>query len=124
VLAGKVSSKVAVTEFKAARTATRRSAPSTRRPAAGDVDVSQWRGGRIQAYMKTATAWKKPAIGILRIPRLNVEAHIFEGTYSLMLNRGVGHIKRNRGPRRLGEFGDCGHRDMKTRSDHEFREWR
>src|SRR5215471_14870784 len=104
VLAGKISSQKAVADFEAAQAA-KRSTAALRRNAANDVDFSRWDRRRIQGYLKSLGANKKPAIGILRIRRLGIEAPVFEGTDSLTLNRGVGHIK---GTALAGSSGNAG----------------
>jgi len=112
VLAGKISSRVALADFEAARAADRqRSQTSAARHVATKVDFSRWDGGRIHAYLKSLTLNKKPAIGILRIQRLGIEVPVFEGTDSLTLNRGVGHIKGTAAAGSSGNAGIAGHRD-------------
>jgi sortase A len=109
LLAGKISSKAALADFEAR--ATRHSQTSADRRAATKVDFSRWDGGRIHGYLKSLTLNKKPAIGILRIQRLGIEVPIFEGTDSLTLNRGVGHIKGTAAAGSSGNAGIAGHRD-------------
>ena len=112
VLAGRISSKAAVADFEAARVEGREhSTASVEQKAATDVDFRRWDGRRVQAYLKNLTTNKKPAIGILRVRRLGIEAPVFEGTDSLTLNRGVGHIKGTAVPGSGGNTGIAGHRD-------------
>jgi sortase A len=111
VVAGRISSKVAVADFKAGQIATQSSPASHEQLAAGNVDTSLWSGKRVQAYLVSLTTKKDPAIGILRIPRLRIEVPIFEGTDDLTLNRGVGHIDGTAGLGTSGNTGIAGHRD-------------
>jgi sortase A len=111
LVAGRISSSVAVAGFKAAHAATPSSTVSRAPIATGNVDVSLWSGKRVQAYLVSLTTKKDPAVGILRIPRLRIEVPIFEGTDDLTLNRGVGHIVGTADLGSPGNAGIAGHRD-------------
>ena len=110
------SSRIALRRFAALDSAT----AATSGPIGGyrgirgspGVDVSLWAKKRAQSYLDT---FKKdlPAtpLALLRIPKVNLEAPVFEGTDSLTLNYAVGRIP---GTARLGERGNvglAGHRD-------------
>jgi sortase A len=74
-------------------------------------DFSLWSEKRVKEYQESLAAHFAPAIGILRIPKINVEVPILEGTDDLSLNRGVGHVT---GTANLGDDGNvviAGHRD-------------
>ena len=67
------------------------------------VDFRLWSNNRIAAY-KTSLAEKKDMpIAILRIPKINLEAPVFEDTDDLTLNRGVGRIQ---GTAHVGQTGN------------------
>ena len=112
VLGGKISSRAALADFEAAQAAGRPpSTPSISERATSETDFSHWDTRRVQAYLKSLTVSKKSAIGILRIHRLGIEVPVFEGTDSLTLNRGVGHIRGTAIPGGNGNSGIAGHRD-------------
>jgi sortase A len=74
-------------------------------------DFALWAGKRIGAYQESLTKQFSPAVAILRVPKIRLEAPVLEGTDDLTLNRGVGRIP---GTARLGEEGNvgiAGHRD-------------
>ncbi len=50
-------------------------------------------------------------LAVLRIPRLNLEAPVLEGTDEFTLNRGVGRILGTARPGQSGNIGIAGHRD-------------
>ncbi|HEV2396282.1 MAG TPA: class D sortase [Candidatus Sulfotelmatobacter sp.] len=51
------------------------------------------------------------AVAVLRIPRLQLEAPVLEGTDQFTLNRGVGRIAGTAQPGQSGNIGIAGHRD-------------
>lgn len=51
------------------------------------------------------------AIAVLRIPKLNLEVPVLEGTDAITLNRGVGRIQGTALPGQNGNIGIAGHRD-------------
>jgi sortase A len=76
-----------------------------------NVDTSLWAGKRIEAYKESLISKLDAPLGVLRVPKLNLVAPVFEGTDDLTLNRGVGRIA---GTARVGESGNvgvAGHRD-------------
>jgi sortase A len=74
-------------------------------------DFSLWSPVRVKEF-KSAIAQHMPsAVGILRVPKLGIEAPIFEGTDDLTLNRGVGHIAGTDPLGGSGNTGIAGHRD-------------
>ena len=50
-------------------------------------------------------------LAVLRIPRLQLEVAVLEGTDELTLNRAVGHIEDTAAPGTNGNSGIAGHRD-------------
>lgn len=76
-------------------------------------DFNLWSAKRIQGYQESLASHFTPAMALLRIPKINLEVPVLEGTDDLSLNRAVGHIA---GTARPGETGDvnigiAGHRD-------------
>ncbi|MGB5294297.1 MAG: class D sortase, partial [Thermoanaerobaculia bacterium] len=52
-----------------------------------------------------------PPLAIVRIPALDLQVPLLEGTDDLVLNRGVGRIAGTALPGELGNIGIAGHRD-------------
>jgi len=76
-----------------------------------DVDYSLWAEVRIKEYEAGLDADIGVPQALFRIPKLNLEVAVLEGTNDLVLNRGVGRIE---GTARIGEVGNigiAGHRD-------------
>lgn len=74
-------------------------------------DFSLWSEKRVKEYQESLSAHFSPAIGILRIPKLDVEVPVLEGTDDLTLNRGVGHVAGTANPGENGNVAIAGHRD-------------
>lgn len=74
-------------------------------------DFSLWSPKRIKEYEQSLAAHFSPAIAILRIPKIQVEAPVFEETDELSLNRGVSRIAGTAMPGQNGNVGIAGHRD-------------
>ena len=81
-------------------------------PAVGSrVDFRLWSTKRIVAYTESLTQKGNTPIAVLRIPVVDLQAPVFEGTDELTLNRGLGRIE---GTAHVGESGNlaiAGHRD-------------
>jgi sortase A len=74
-------------------------------------DVSLWSEKRIREYQESLAAHFAPALALLRIPKIDLEVPILEGTDDLSLNRAVGHIAGTPRPGENGNVGIAGHRD-------------
>lgn len=74
-------------------------------------DFSLWSEKRVREYQESLAAHFSPAIGILRIPKIDVEVPVLEGTDDLTLNRGVGHVAGTAKPGENGNVAIAGHRD-------------
>jgi sortase A len=74
-------------------------------------DFSLWSEKRVKEYQESLASHFSPAIGILRIPKINVEVPVLEGTDDLILNRGVGHVNGTAYPGENGNVAIAGHRD-------------
>jgi sortase A len=91
---GRVMAHVAVAQFRAQSPAR-----------------SLWDGARIRAYERTLSLTMPAPEAVLRVPRLGVEAPVFEGTSDLAMNRGLGHIAGTARPGQTGNVAVAGHRD-------------
>ena len=75
------------------------------------IDFSLWSEQRIGTYQEYLTEQFSSPLAALRIPKINLEVPVLEGTDGLTLNRAVGRIV---GTARIGERGNigiAGHRD-------------
>jgi sortase A len=79
--------------------------------AVAQPDFSLWSPQRIKDYQDSLAAYTAPAIAILRIPKVDIEVPVLEGTDDLALNRGVGRIEGTARPGENGNMGIAGHRD-------------
>jgi sortase A len=77
----------------------------------GSVDLTLWSEQRIKAWQSTTALASQTPLAILRIPRINLDVPILEGTDELTLNRAVGHIEDTALPGVDGNIGIAGHRD-------------
>ncbi len=75
------------------------------------VDYSLWDEGRIEEYEESLGHDFGPPLAIVRIPALDLQVPLLEGTDDLVLNRGVGRIVGTARPGELGNIGIAGHRD-------------
>lgn len=75
------------------------------------VDFGLWDQGRIEEYEESLEHDFGPPLAILRIPKIDLQVPLFEGTDDLVLNRGVGRIVGTARPGELGNLGIAGHRD-------------
>jgi sortase A len=111
-LHSEVSSRLALRKFEAERKRVRiRAQESVKLRTSEEVDFTLWSEKRVQAYMESLTAKEGTPSAVLRIPKLNLEVPVYDGTDDLTLNRGVGRII---GTARLGQNGNvgiAGHRD-------------
>jgi sortase A len=74
-------------------------------------DFSLWSSKRIQAYEDSLASHFGPALALLRVPKIDLEVPVLEGTDDLSLNRAVGHIVGTPKPGEEGNVGIAGHRD-------------
>ena len=75
------------------------------------VDYSRWDKGRIEEYEESLEHDFGHPLAILRIPKIDLQVALLEGTDDLVLNRGVGRIVGTARPGELGNIGIAGHRD-------------
>jgi sortase A len=110
---GVISSKAAIARFEAAEEASlgENTALAQEPFLSSPVDFRFWSPNRVAAYEDSLAKKKDFPLAILRIPKINLEVPVFNGTDELTLNRGVGRIL---GTARLGASGNlgiAGHRD-------------
>jgi len=79
--------------------------------ASPEVDYSLWAEGRIKEYEESLEADLGAPQAIFRIPKLDLEVAVLEGTSDLVLNRGVGRIAGTAQIGEVGNLGIAGHRD-------------
>jgi sortase A len=75
------------------------------------LNFSLWSEKRIAAYEQSLAQYIDPPLAVLRIPKVNLEVPVIEGTDDLVLNRAVGHIPGTVRPGEEGNIGIAGHRD-------------
>jgi sortase A len=75
------------------------------------VDFRLWSPKRVSAYEESLALKTDPAVAILRIPKLHLEAPVFNGTDDVNLNRGLGRILGTAQIGEVGNLGLAGHRD-------------
>lgn len=80
-------------------------------PVQEETDTSLWSTNRIKAFQESLAKQFAAPLAVLRIPKIDLEVAVLEGTDEFALNRAVGRIV---GTARIGEQGNvgiAGHRD-------------
>jgi len=75
------------------------------------VDFRLWSFKRVEAYKESLAEKTGTPLGILRIPKIQLEVPVFNGTDDLTLDRGVGRILGTARVGKPGNLGIAGHRD-------------
>jgi sortase A len=75
------------------------------------VSYRLWSSKRIAAYEESLAQKEDRPIAILRVPKITLEAPVFNDTEELTLNRGVGRIQGTAHVGETGNLGIAGHRD-------------
>ena len=75
------------------------------------VDTELWAKGRIAKYEESLEHEFDVPMAILRVPKIDLEVAVLEGTDDLTLNRAVGWIVGTATLETMGNFGIAGHRD-------------
>jgi sortase A len=70
-----------------------------------------WSPGRVKAYKAALQQETPPTLAILRIPRLNLEVPVHDGTTDLVLDLAAGRIEGTALPGTAGNVGIAAHRD-------------
>ena len=79
--------------------------------ASQEPDQGLWSAKRRQAYEANVQADLGAPAAVLRIPSIELEAPVFNGTDKVSLNRGVGHVDGSERPGTPGNVAIAGHRD-------------
>lgn len=87
-----------------------------------EADQSYWSQARITAYELNAAPAANTAIAVLRVPRLSLEAPVFEGALDHELDRGPGWIRGTAPVGSRGNLAIAGHRDGFFRALKDIRE--
>jgi sortase A len=77
----------------------------------GNPDFRLWSKQRVAAYQASLTTPSPLPLGVLKVPSMNLEVPLLEGTDELTLNRAIGHIEGTAAPGSPGNIGIAGHRD-------------
>ena len=74
-------------------------------------DKTLWSPERIQGFQASLSHDFRAPLAVLRVPKIDLEVPVLEGTDEPALNRGVGHIAGTPRPGEPGNVGIAGHRD-------------
>ncbi len=110
-LQGRMASRFALMSFHESRVLAGSKDGGPGAPSDQHVDFTLWSPKRIRAYQESLISKKDQPVGVLRVPSLEIEVPVFDGTDDVTLNRGVGRII---GTARVGKAGNtalAGHRD-------------
>jgi sortase A len=77
----------------------------------GKVDMKLWSPGRVKAYKAALEQQTPPTLAILRIPRLELEVPVHDGTTDAVLDLAAGRIEGTALPGTRGNVGIAAHRD-------------
>lgn len=80
-------------------------------PARSTPDQRLWSAARVRAWLGAQTTPSPPPVAVLRIPAIDLEVAVLEGTDEWTLNRAVGLIDGTASPGDPGNTGIAGHRD-------------
>jgi LPXTG-site transpeptidase (sortase) family protein len=74
-------------------------------------DKSLWSQGRIAAFAASLNDHSSEVLGVLEIPRLELEVPLYDGASELNMDRGIARIEGTAWPGEVGNMGIAGHRD-------------
>jgi len=77
----------------------------------GKVDMSLWSAIRVKTYKAALKKETPRALAILRIPRLELEVPVYDGTTDAVLDLAAGRIEYTALPGTVGNVGIAAHRD-------------
>ena len=107
-----ISARIAVKKFENARAAEiQKNEESFRRSIPTKVDFSLWSNGRIKDYLESLEEPTETPLAVFRIPKLNLEVPVYEGSDDRTLNVGLGRIIGTAKLCETGNTGIAGHRD-------------
>ena len=73
--------------------------------------MALWSPGRVKAYKVALEQKTPPTLAILRIPRLELEVPVYDGTTDAVLDLAAGRIEGTALPGTAGNVGIAAHRD-------------
>jgi sortase A len=98
--------------FQEARAKIAAAAPAAREfPPDREPDQRLWSKERIRKYRESRRNSVVTPLAILRIPKIDLEVPVLDGTDDRTLNRAVGRIEHTAAPGEPGNCGIAGHRD-------------
>ena len=74
-------------------------------------DVTSWSPQRVAAWRTASSRLDSIPLALLRIPRINLDVPVLEGTSEATLNAAVGHVEATVLPGAVGNSGIAGHCD-------------
>jgi len=77
----------------------------------GKVDTKLWSAIRVKQYKAGLQRETPPTLAILRIPRLELEVPVYDGTTDAVLDMAAGRIEYTALPGTVGNVGIAAHRD-------------
>jgi sortase A len=77
----------------------------------GKVDMTLWSAVRVKAYKVSLQHETPRTLAVLRIPRLNLEVPVYDGTTDSVLDLAAGRIEDTALPGTPGNVGIAAHRD-------------
>ena len=77
----------------------------------GKVDMTLWSAVRVKAYKAALQQETPPTLAIVRIPRLELEVPVYDGTADAVLDLAAGRIEHTALPGTVGNVGIAAHRD-------------
>jgi len=77
----------------------------------GKVDMTLWSAIRVKTYNAALKQPTPPTLAILRIPRLELEVPVYDGTTDAVLDLAAGRIEYTALPGTVGNVGIAAHRD-------------
>ena len=77
----------------------------------GKVDMKLWSATRVKLYKAGLQREPPPTLAILRIPRLELEVPVYDGTTDAVLDMAAGRIEYTALPGTVGNVGIAAHRD-------------
>jgi sortase A len=104
-----VLSRISVDEFESQRVS--HDEKSGRMSGVKSPDFHLWSPARIREYEKDLSIPLAQAVAVLRIPKIQLEVPVLDGTDEITLNRAVGLISGTARPGDGGNVGIAGHRD-------------
>lgn len=78
---------------------------------AAEPDFSGWGAGRVRAFADSAKRASGAPLAVLQIPKIDLQAPVFNGIDGLTLNHAVGRIAGTAMPGEAGNVGLAAHRD-------------